>query len=278
MSIDLAKNYLPYTDEIFTQESKKSLVTNNDFKFSGAAEVLIYKVTTGSMNDYGRSGTSGGNWSRYGAVESLDATLEKFLLKKDRSFTFAIDTLDEDETKQQLSGASALARQLREVVIPEVDSHIYSVMVEGAGTKPAAVALTESNIYNEIIKGNAALDNALVPETGRVLLVTPDVYLLMKKDKNITMETDIANEMRLKGVIAMIDGLKVVKVAASRFPENFGFMIAHPVATCAPIKLESFIMHRNPPGINGTLVEGRVVYDAFVLENKKLAIYYQEIE
>jgi hypothetical protein len=29
----------------------------------------------------------------------------------------------------------------------------------------------------------------------------------------------------------------------------------------------------NPPGINGWLVEGRVVYDAFVLESKKNGIY-----
>jgi hypothetical protein len=29
----------------------------------------------------------------------------------------------------------------------------------------------------------------------------------------------------------------------------------------------------NPPGINGWLVEGRVVYDAFVLDSKKNGIY-----
>lgn len=34
--------------------------------------------------------------------------------------------------------------------------------------------------------------------------------------------------------------------------------------------------HDNPPGINGALVEGRICYDAFVLENKAKAIYYQE--
>ena len=91
------------------------------------------------------------------------------------------------------------------------------------------------------------------------------------------METDISNEMRLKGVIAMIDGLKVIKVPAARLPENFGFMIAHPCATVAPTKLEDYIVHNNPPGISGALVEGRICYDAFVLDNKKKAIYYQEL-
>ena len=229
------------------------------------------------MNDYDRKGTgSGATGSRYGKVESLDATTEEFTLKKDRSFTFAIDKLDTDETAQQVKAASALARQQREVVIPEVDKYVYGVMCTNAGYKPEPVALTSGNIYDEIIKANKDLDNAEVPETGRYLVVTPDIYLLMKKSKDIVMETDISNELRVKGVIAMIDGTSVIKVPANRLPENFGFMVAHPCATVAPTKLEDYKVHEDAPGISGALVEGRIVYDAFVLENKAKAIYYQQ--
>ena len=45
------------------------------------------------------------------------------------------------------------------------------------------------------------------------------------------------------------------------------------MATTSPVKLSEYKIHDNPPGINGWLVEGRVYYDAFVLENKKSAIY-----
>ena len=31
MAIDLVKKAIPYVDEIFKQESKRTLVTNNDF-------------------------------------------------------------------------------------------------------------------------------------------------------------------------------------------------------------------------------------------------------
>ena len=116
-----------------------------------------------------------------------------------------------------------------------------------------------------------------MPETGRVLTVTPSTYLLMKKCKDITMDTEIGNDMRLKGVISNIDGALTIKIAASRLPEKFGFMLAHPCATVAPQKLADYKTHIDPPGINGTLVEGRIVYDAFVLENKAKAIYYQAI-
>ena len=276
MAINLVTKFHPYVDEMFTTESKKSVLTNQDFSWTGAHTVKVYKVSTTAMNDYDRVGTgTGAAGSRYGAVESLDATTEEFTLKKDRSFTFAIDKMDADETAQQLAGASALARQQREVIIPEVDKYVYGVMCENAGNKPEAAELSSVNIYTEVLKGNNALDNAEVPETGRVLVVTPDVYMMMKQNTDITMETDIAQEMRLKGVIAMIDGLTVIKVPATRLPEGFGFMIAHPCATVAPTKLEDYKIHQDPPGISGDLVEGRIVYDAFVLENKAKAIYYQ---
>ena len=277
MAIDLVTQYLPYVDELFSTESKKSLLTNQDLSWTGAHAIKVYKVTTASMNDYGRSGPSEGEWSRYGKVQGLDASTEEFTLKKDRSFTFAIDKLDKDETGGQLAAASALARQVREVVIPEVDTYVYGVMATGAGQKPEAVALTADNIYTEIIKASNALDNEEVPETGRIIVVTPDVYLLMKQCKDIVMETDIGNDLRLKGVISNLDGANVIKVPKKRLPTDFGFMVAHPVACVAPTKLEDYKPHQAPPGISGELVEGRICYDAFVLENKAKAIYYQTV-
>ncbi len=276
MAINLVTRYLPYVDEIFTKESKKSLLTNQDFDWTGAHTVKVYKVTTSAMQDYSRNPSPGFTGSRYGTVQDLDATTEEFTLKKDRSFTFAIDKLDKDETGNVLNGASALARQQRQVVIPEVDTYVYSVMTTGAGHKPDPVTLTDENIYTEILKAGNALDNADVPEDGRQLVVTPDVFVLMKRCKDIIMETNIGNDLRLKGVIANLDGANVIKVPAARLPKNFGFMLAHPVATVAPTKLEDYKIHEDPPGISGSLVEGRICYDAFVLENKAKAIYYQE--
>lgn len=276
-TINLTTKFQPYTDEQFATESKKSLLTNQDIDWTGAHTVKVYKITTAAMNDYGRNGPDSNNWSRYGAVAALDATTEEMTLSKDRSFTFAIDKLDQDETNDQLAAASALARQQREVVIPEVDKYVYGVMTAKAGTKPAALTLTAANIYEEILKGSEVLDNEEVPESGRILVVTPTTYSLMKKCTDIAMETDIGNDVRLKGVIGMLDGMAVQKIPAARLVEGFGFMIAHPCATVAPVKLDDYKIHDDPPGISGSLVEGRICYDAFVLDNKAKAIYYQAV-
>lgn len=271
---ELITKFSPYVDEIFSKESKISLLTNKDYNWSGAKTLKVYKVNTGQMNDYDRSGT-GANWSRYGEVRGLDAITEEFTITRDRSFTYALDKMDVEETGDALNAAASLARQQREVIIPEVDSYVYSVICKNAGTKPDAMALTATNIYDEVLKANAVLDDAYVPETGRILLVTPQTYKIMKKSKDIALETDIGADMRLRGVVSNLDGAQVVKVPANRVPEKFGFALVHPVATVAPVKLADYRIHDNPPGINGYLVEGRIYYDAFVLDNKKKAIYYQ---
>ena len=40
-----------------------------------------------------------------------------------------------------------------------------------------------------------------------------------------------------------------------------------------PAKLQDYKIHKDPPGINGDLVEGRIMHDAFLLEAKKDAVY-----
>ena len=277
-TVNLVTKFQPYVDEQFKVESKLSLLTNQDFDWTGAHTIKVYKIGTSAMNDYDRAGTNTDtNWSRFGPVAGLDATTEEMTLTKDRSFTFAIDKLDNDETAQQLAGATALSRQDREVVIPEVDSYVYGVMATKAGTKPTAVALTAENIYTNILTASETLDDAEVPETGRVLLVTPAVYAMMKQCPEIVLDTDVGQDMRIRGVIANLDGAAVVKVPKVRLPENFGFMLAHPSATVAPVKLEDYRVHQDPPGLSGSLVEGRICYDAFVLDNKTEAIYYQAV-
>lgn len=271
MAIDLATQFLPYVDEQFKAESKRQVITNNDFEFTGAHSVKVYKVTTSAMNDYDREG-KGSNYSRYGQIQGLDATTEEFPLKRDRSFTFAIDKLDVDETKASLEAAAALARQLREVVISEVDTYVYGKVVAGAGTTETG-SLTDKNVYDAILKATEVLDAAEVPETNRVLLVTPDTYTIMKKNASIVMATDVGQDMRKLGVIGMLDGAAIIKVPKNRLPEDVNFVLVHPSATVAPVKLSDYKIHQDPPGISGDLVEGRIAYDAFVLENKTKGIY-----
>lgn len=154
MSIELTTKFSPQTDELFKAESKISLLTNTDFDWTGAHSIKLYKISTTPLNDYARNAVASGQQihyygangseleaypdsaetlSRYGKLLDLSATTEELLLKHDRSFIFNVDKLDQDETQQQLEAGTALARELREVVVPEVDANVYAVMTAGAG-------------------------------------------------------------------------------------------------------------------------------------------------
>lgn len=276
MSVELTTIYAPKTDELFAAESKISLLTNTDYDWTGAHTVKVWKISTSEMNDYSRNRAKGqsevASVSRYGELIDLNAQTEEMTLKKDRSFIFNIDKIDMDETAQQLAAETALARQLREVVIPEVDKYTYGVMAEGAGQTVVGDTTTPANIYSLVLAGSEFLDDNEVPETERALVVVPSIYTMLKQS-DIFDKTDVGAEMRARGVVATLDGMNVIKIPSKRMPANFGFMIAHPSATTAPVKLEDYGMHENTPLSSGTIVTGRICYDAFVLDNKKKGIY-----
>lgn len=221
MSIELVTKYGPYTDEIFKSESKMSLLTNTDYDFTGAHSVKIYKITTAEMNDYQRNITDSQDvtLSRFGALLDLSATTEELVLSQDRSFIFNIDKLDSDETAQELEAAKALARQIREKVVPEVDTYVYNIMTEGAGTTATPVALSPQTLYDYIIEGSKVLDDNEVPETERVLLVSPDCYKLLKKCVQFD-HSDIGADLRIKGVVGMIDSRVSFLFAILQKPKN----------------------------------------------------------
>lgn len=282
MSNELVKLYTPHVDEAFKAESKRTLLTNTDYDWTGAHSIVLWKIATAPMNDYQRnrfeSDEAAGTvtLTRFGELYDLATQTEELILKKDRSFIFNIDRLDEDETNGGLGSASALARQVKDVVIPEIDKYTYNAMVTGAGTTATATALTKDNIYSSIIAGTKALDDAEVPDTERVAVVTPETYNLLKQATEFD-HTDIGNELKRLGVVAVLDGMNVIKIPAARLPEGFGFMIAHPCATVAPVKLDDYGVHNDTPLASGTIVTGRICYDAFVLDNKKKGIYYHPI-
>lgn len=275
MTTELITKYSNIVDEKMVTEGKTGLITNSIFDFTGAKTVKVYKVTSAPMGDYDRNGKQT-DLKRYGEAKDLEATTQDMTIKRDRAFTYVIDKLDEDETGVLTPGFT-MDRQLQEVIIPEIDTYVINEMIKGAGTKSEPEELTSDNIYDKILEATEALDDAEVPETNRYLLVTPKTNKLLKQSKDFLMSTDIAQQDRVQGVIAMVDGLTVIKVPKARVPKDFGFMMCHPIATVAPVKLLDLKIHENPPGVSGSLVEGRVVYDAFVADNKKNAIYYKPV-
>lgn len=271
MAVNLASKYATKVDERFKLKSLTESAVNNDYDWNGVKSVTVYSVPTVAMSNYTRSGLA-----RYGTAAELDNTIQTLTLSRDRSFTFTIDRGNYQETQMVMEAGKALARQVDEVIVPEIDQYRIAAMVAAAvasGQVSAAAAITAANAYVSLLNGNALLDDNKVPATGRIVFATPAFYNFLKQDNTFIKASEIAQNMLINGQVGEVDGNKIVKVPTSYMPANTPFIITHPSATVAPKKLEDYKTHDNPPGINGWLVEGRTIYDAFVLNNKAKAIY-----
>ena len=173
-----------------------------------------------------------------------------------------------------MAAAAALRRQIDEVVIPEVDTYRISKLVAGADVANIIkdVAVTKANAYEKFLAVQEILDNKKVPVGGRICMCTPGYYNMLKLDEAFTKKGDMATKIAINGLVGEVDGVYVIKAPASYFPKNVNFLITNPIVMPAPIKLTEYKIHDDAPGISGHLVEGRIRYDAFVLNQKKDAI------
>jgi len=270
MAVNLASKYEKKVDERFKLKSLTEVGVNKDYDWVGVNAINVYSIPTVAMNDYTTTGTA-----RYGTASELQNTVQTMTLTKDRSFTFTIDRKNYQDTQMVMEAGKALARQIDEVIVPEIDTYRLATMsaaaIANSGTATAAVNAT--NAYTKFLAGQEFMDEKKVPIGGRIAFVTPAFYNFIKLDPTFTKACDIAQKMLVTGQVGEIDGVKIIKVPSTYFPASTAFILCHPVATVAANKLEDYKTHDNPPGINGWLVEGRKRYDAFVLENKKNALY-----
>lgn len=271
ITINLASKYSKKVDERFSLLSvTENTGLNKDYDWNGVKTVTVYNIDTVAMGDYTRSGTS-----RYGMPTELGDTKTDYSLSKDRAFTFTIDRGNYTEQLMVKEAGKALARQIKEVVVPEIDIYRLNAWAIAAETngKSATATVDATNAYEKFLAAQESLDEAKVPQTGRICYVTPKFYNLLKQDDTFIKASDMAQKMLINGQVGEVDGVKIIKIPSSYFPDNTAFLLIWPRCSVSPKKLEDYKTHNNPPGINGWLIEGRIIYDCFVLEAKKDAIF-----
>ena len=269
MAVNYAAKYSQQVDERFKLGALTSSLVNYACEWLGVSTVKVYSMPTAAMGDYTTEGAS-----RYGTPEELGNEVQEMTLAKDRAFTFTIDKKSEDDTMGTMEAGAALRRQIDEVVIPEIDTYRIAKLVAGAdaGNIVKDTAVTKANAYEKFLAVQEILDNKKVPTGGRICICTPGYYNMLKLDEAFTKKGDMATQIAINGLVGEVDGVYFVKAPKSYFPEKVHFIITNPIVMPSPIKLAEYKIHDDAPGISGYLVEGRVRYDAFVLNKKKDAI------
>lgn len=272
MAINLASKYSGKVDERFALHSlTQGIGFNKNYDWNGVATLTVYDIPTVAMGNYSKTGTS-----RYGTLTDLQDTKTDYTISRDRAFTYGID---EGDSKSQLDikkkEGKSLARQIREVITPEIDIYRLKKMHDTAlatNQKVAGTGLAKTNAYEKFLDLQKLLDEEKVPITGRIAFVTPAYYNLLKQDTSFVKNGDLSQKMLLNGQVGEVDGVKIIKAPSTYFETGCSAILIHPSCMVCPEKLKDYVTHVNPVGYNGTVVEGRIMYDAFVLKSKNKAI------
>lgn len=266
MSITLTEKFAEKVDERYHPISVTNAGVNQNYDWDGAQTIKVTSVGTVAMKDYDRE-------TGYGAVASADGlsnAIQVLTLTKDRYFRAKLDKMDEEESK--IKGGEVLARQLREVTIPEIEAYRLQVMCKAIVTNTQAIEQTKT-VYEHFLEANEKLDEANVPQVTRVAFANPAFINALKLDPNFVKAGDLSQEMLLKGQVGQVDGVPIIKTNTAWLKDdstnNFDCIIVDKNATVAPIKLAEYTANPNHPDFSGTVFQGRFYYDAFVLDTKK---------
>lgn len=276
MAQNYAASHLKVLDERFSLESKTDVIINKGIRldFNGKNSVTIYNVDVVAEGDYVRSGTN-----RFGALVELGTGTQTFTLSQDKAFTFTVDRGNLEDSMMAQEAAKAVKRQVREVSIPATDVYRLAALTTYANSNSqvTTLALTNTNTYAQVLAAQALLDDRLVPEEGRILVVTPTTHNLLKRDPEFQKECDTSYKDLKKGIIGMVDGTTIVKVPTSYFAANTGFLLVHEGVLVSPTKFNSVRILDEVQGIDGWVAEGRRYYDAFIPSKKGVAIQWHKI-
>jgi N4-gp56 family major capsid protein len=242
------------------------------YDWTGAKTVTVFTNATASMADYVPS-------AGYGTPGLIGNTKDDMTVSKDRKFVGLLDRLDMESVNGTLRAGEWLAKQIREQVTPDVDKYRFLALHTAcpSGQISASAAITSANAYTAFLTGNETLDEAEVPTAGRVAFVTPAVYNKLKLDANFVKASELAqSQIIFNGQIGEVDGVPIIKVPSSIMnatDKHMDFIIVHTAAVAAPIKLADYQIVESSERYSGSLVNGRIAHDLFLLDTLNTGIY-----
>jgi len=268
MAINLAAKYSSQIDETIRKGTLTGAGVNNDVEFVGAKTVKIYSMDTAPLNDYNASGSN-----RYGTPVELEDTTQEMTMTQAKSFSFTIDKTNAVDSPEGVRDAGkALQRQIDQKIIPEVDRYRLAVFANNAGVRKYTEN-TAANAYTTFTNANTEITDNEFPTEGRVAFCKTSFIELLKLSTEFTRNTELAQDQIIfRGQVGMCDGVAIIAVPSARMPAGVTFIITHPLCSPAPLKIQDYKIHADPPGIAGHLVEGLIYHDCFVFDKKKVGI------
>lgn len=179
---DYAETFTKLLQQKYAKELCSDALTKSNLgvKFINAQTIKLPRITISGYKDHTRtpgfnSGTLSNDW-------------EPKKLTHDRDIEFFVDPMDIDETNLTLSVANIQNTFETEQAIPEKDSYRFSKLHTELTTYAGRINTTVIDAANflEMFDAEMAyMDEAGVPEEGRILYVTPTMHKIVKQAEGL---------------------------------------------------------------------------------------------
>jgi len=290
---DYAENFERALQQKYAIELTSFALTqsNQGIQFINARTIKLPRMAVTGYKDHVR-GSLGFN----GGTISNDWEPKK--LEHDRSIEFVIDPMDVDETNLVLAAANIQNTFETEHAIPEKDSYRYSKLFAEAQTYAANGAvvntdsLNASNILEWFDEQMEIMDDAGVPQEGRVLYLTPAMNTLLKQAQGLTRSIDVRGQGGIDRRVTGLDNVSIIKVPSARFKTLYDFtegcipaagakqmniMLVHPSCVISRDKhayAKLFTPGSDSRTADNYLYQTRYYTDSFLIENKAPGIAF----
>lgn len=267
-----------YTKELCSDALSKS---NQQVQFLNAQTIKLPRMTMSGYKDHTRtvgfnSGTLSNDW-------------EAKKLEHDRDIEFFIDPMDIDETNLTLSVANIQNTFETEHAIPEKDSYrfskLYSELTNYSGRIDNTV-IDAANFLEAFDTEMAYMDEAGVPEEGRMLYVTPTMRKILKEAEGLQRTITVTTPLTVNRNVHSLDDVTIKMVPAARMKtlydftdgcvasttaQQINFILIHPSCVVARDKysyIKLFTPGTDSRTADGYLYQNRCYGDLFLLERK----------
>lgn len=144
--------------------------------------------------------------------ETLATTDQTLTIDQAKYFNFQVDDINAAQAAGDIMD-KAMTRAAYGLADAS-DKYIAGVLAGAADmnnlVSPTAVALTSSNVYENVVKMRTILDKANVPTAGRWLVVPPEMYaLILLDDRFVKTGGEMAEGILRTGLVAQAAGFDI---------------------------------------------------------------------
>ncbi len=254
---------------------------NTRYRFRGGKTIEIPVITTTGRVDSSRD-TVGDSARNY---ENAWETKE---LTRQRKWSTLIHPQDIDQTDYAATIANITAVFNGEHKFPEMDAYTVSKLYAdwiGQGKTAEEIALTTENVLDTFDSLMAAMTEARVPVSGRILYVTPSVMKLLKSSSAMSRCLDVKSSCgEIHRTVTMLDGVSVVEVPASLMMTAYDFtdgwkvhdeakaiqmLLVHPQSVITPVSYEFACLDEPSASTGGKYVYYEESFEDVFLLNRR---------